>query len=58
MTKRKQGFIRGAVAAELAKKQPAPETAATPATAGDSARIGGNDTANLPNDFGKPARAR
>jgi hypothetical protein len=29
------------------------KTGAMPATARDSARIGGNDTANLPNDLGK-----
>jgi hypothetical protein len=29
------------------------KTGATPAMARDAARIGGNDTANLPNDFGK-----
>ena len=29
------------------------KTGAMPATARDTAKIGGNDTANLPNDFGK-----
>jgi hypothetical protein len=34
------------------------KTGAMPATAKDSAGIGGNGTANLPNDFGKSRKEK
>jgi hypothetical protein len=34
------------------------KTGEMPATARDSARIGGNDTANLPNDLGKSRKEK